>query len=244
MAAKEGEIESEERENGEEAKKEVEPKQEGGESQQEMEQQEEKSLVEEGDKKGVEPRQVGEEQKEDRKGVELRQEGEEHKNGVEPDERTGEEQEGEESGNDRNGMELEPEESKEEGEKLEQEGMELEESKEEVEPVEAEKRDDPAIHGEKNIDVHSTDELLAIMGASSPPQRNSFSESSSDSLLSDFPCFLHIRVSHKSCASHVYVPINSSVGIDIPRDRQFLSPTKGTVQQVKTTFCFAVAEKR
>ncbi len=95
----------------------------------------------------------------------------------------------------------------------------------------------------------STDELLAIMGAESssslpiqsqPSHTNS--ECSTESL-SDHPCFLHVRVSHKSCASHTYTPINRAVGIDIPGNNPF-SPTRGILQQVKTMFCFAVAEHR
>ena len=92
----------------------------------------------------------------------------------------------------------------------------------------------------------SADELLAIMGGMHPQKRDSFctvSESSGESLLSEHPCFLHIRVSHKCSAAHTYTPLNRSIGIDIPHNK-LLSPAKGTLQQVKTIFCFAVAEKR
>ena len=98
---------------------------------------------------------------------------------------------------------------------------------------------------------NSTDELLAIMGAEQPPTDSQLwgsshthtnSESSTDSLLSDQPCFLHIKVSNKSTAAHTYTPLNRPVGIDIPQNRPLL-PKQGLVQ-VKTTFSFAVAEQR
>lgn len=95
----------------------------------------------------------------------------------------------------------------------------------------------------------SNEELLAIMGAVCPGEdacRNSThtgSEYSGDSILSDLPCFLHIKVSQKCSAAHTYTPLNRGVGIDIPHGA-VLSPSKSLVQQVKTLFCFAVAEKR
>lgn len=96
----------------------------------------------------------------------------------------------------------------------------------------------------------SAEELLAIMGAGSPDAEvhanvsKTTSESSVDSfLLSDHPCFLHLRVSHKCSAAHTYIPVNRPVGIDIPHN-QFISPNRSLVQQVKTTFCFAVADHR
>lgn len=91
------------------------------------------------------------------------------------------------------------------------------------------------------------DEMLAIMGADTATYRKlsshdtSESSSSADSLLSDHPCFLHVRVSHKCSAAHTYTPLNRAVGIDIPHN---LASPKGTLQQVKTAFCFAVAERR
>ena len=69
------------------------------------------------------------------------------------------------------------------------------------------------------------------------------SEISIDSLFSDHAYFLHVRVSHKSCAAYAYTPLNRPVGIDIPYN-SFLSSKNNLVQQVKTVFCFAIAERR
>ncbi len=95
----------------------------------------------------------------------------------------------------------------------------------------------------------STDELLAIMGVEAPnrtphPAHTSqtTSESSVDNLLSEHPCFLHLRVSHKCSAAHTYTPVNMVIGIDIPQNQVF-QPPRGVIQQVRTTFCFAVAER-
>ena len=92
----------------------------------------------------------------------------------------------------------------------------------------------------------SADEMLAIMGAGSTTKdgtrnyNHSISESSVDTFFPGNVCFLHIRVSHKSHATHTYTPLNHPIGIDIPQ--KILSPS--TFQQVKTLFCFAVAEQR
>lgn len=96
----------------------------------------------------------------------------------------------------------------------------------------------------------SNEELLAIMGNSDSPRvdfrrdsSHTASEYSGDSFLSDLPCFLHIRLSHKSSATHTYTPLNLAVGIDIPHG-DALSANKALVQKVQTTFCFAVADCR
>lgn len=95
----------------------------------------------------------------------------------------------------------------------------------------------------------STEEMLAIMGVDGAHPRKLSSHisvessSSADSLLSDHPCFLHIRVSQNCSAAHTYTPLNRAVGVDIPH-KSVNSPALATVQQVKTVFCFAVAERR
>lgn len=70
------------------------------------------------------------------------------------------------------------------------------------------------------------------------------SECSVDSLLSDRAYFLHLRVSHKSCAAYTYTPLNRPVGIDIPSNSTFFTSKKSFIQQVRTVFCFAIAERR
>ena len=98
----------------------------------------------------------------------------------------------------------------------------------------------------------STDELLAIMGMDTTHRiphpahaSQTVSESSGDNsfLLAEQPCFLHLKVSHKCSAAHTYTPVNFAVGIDIPQSKAY-QPPRGFLQQVRTTFCFAVAEKR
>lgn len=96
----------------------------------------------------------------------------------------------------------------------------------------------------------SHEELLAIMGNTDSSRltvhrgsSHTTSEYSGDSFLLEQPCFLHIRVSHKCSAAHTYTPLNRGVAIDIPHGEVFYS-NKALLQQVKTTFCFAVAEGR
>lgn len=112
----------------------------------------------------------------------------------------------------------------------------------------------------------STEDMLAIMGAAEPiqsPHSSQNSESSEsvvslDALLADSPYFLHIYVNPKSLHAHTYTPVNSSVGIDIPRSRssedknaligdhtkktRSLSPP--VVHHVRNQFCFAIVDKR
>lgn len=76
------------------------------------------------------------------------------------------------------------------------------------------------------------------------PSSHKISECSVDSLLADRAYFLHIRVSSKSCASYAYIPLNRPVGIDIPAKNPFLPSRQSSIHQVKTAFCFAVAQKR
>lgn len=120
---------------------------------------------------------------------------------------------------------------------------------------------------EMTEDQSTEDMLAAIMGAAEPGQphqhssQNSMSSdsvSSLDALLADSPYFLHVYVNPKSPNSYTYTPINSTVGIDIPRSRtrvdrdtfigdhlkksRSLSPP--VVQHVKNQFCFAVIDKR
>lgn len=101
---------------------------------------------------------------------------------------------------------------------------------------------------------NSHEELLAILGHADSPSMASHRESSThttsegsvggdSNLLSDQPRFLHVRVSHKCSAAHTYLPLNRGLGIDIPYS-DMLNPNKSLLQQVKTTFCFAVAECR
>ena len=112
------------------------------------------------------------------------------------------------------------------------------------------------------------DDMLAIMGAANLHQilaqhsthnsESSESVTSLDALLADSPYFLHMCVSPKSLHSYTYTPINSSVGIDIPRSKSMevrdtltvehvkksksLSPP--VVHHVRNKFCFAVIDKR
>ena len=75
------------------------------------------------------------------------------------------------------------------------------------------------------------------------PSSHKISESSVDSLLSDHAYFMHVCVSSRSVASYTYIPINRAVGVDIPSNDPFLTK-QSSVHQVKTAFCFAVAQKR
>ena len=99
---------------------------------------------------------------------------------------------------------------------------------------------------ERNNNSDITEELLAIMGAEVPPKLRSFSggsegaesNTSHDSLLSDRPNFLHIRVSPNSEHVYTYMPLARIGGIDIPvggeeQRKRLTSP----VQHVKHTFC-------
>lgn len=129
---------------------------------------------------------------------------------------------------------------------------------------EAESENDAEIMAEGRSD--SADDMLAIMGAAHPThtQHSSHNSESSesvtslDALLADSPYFLHIYVSPKSLHTYTYTPINSSVGIDIPRsksgeDRDALirdhikksrSLSPPVVRHVRNQFCFAVIDKR
>ena len=93
---------------------------------------------------------------------------------------------------------------------------------------------------------------------SSHPSESSDSVTSLDALLADSPYFLHLCVTPKSLHSYTYTPINSTVGIDIPRSKSVevrdtlavedvkksrsLSPP--VVHHVRNKFCFAVIDKR
>jgi hypothetical protein len=106
---------------------------------------------------------------------------------------------------------------------------------------------DGVLNGDKQHS--SADDMLAIMGAEGTAHLKKLSShtsiessSSADSLLSEHPCFLHLRVSQRCSAAHTYTPLNRAVGVDIPN--KLLSPAKGTLQQVRLNFCFAVAERR
>ena len=113
-----------------------------------------------------------------------------------------------------------------------------------------------------------SDDVMAVSGAveppnsqtqlSSHPSESSDSVTSLDALLADSPYFLHLCVSPKSLHSYTYTPINSTVGIDIPRSKSMevretlavenvkksrsLSPP--VVHHVRNRFCFAVIDKR
>ena len=77
-----------------------------------------------------------------------------------------------------------------------------------------------------------------------PPPSNDLGCPSCESLLSDEPVFLHVHVSPKPGTTYTYTPINSAVGIDIPKGDGPRSKRSPSVQQVKTCFCFAFTEKR
>ena len=130
---------------------------------------------------------------------------------------------------------------------------------------------------EKDVEMRSqedltnmNDDVMADTGAVEPPdaqtqaQHSSHPSESSDSvtsldaLLADSPYFLHLCVTPKSLHSYTYTPINSTVGIDIPRSKSMevrdtlavedvkksrsLSPP--VVHHVRNKFCFAVIDKR
>ena len=67
---------------------------------------------------------------------------------------------------------------------------------------------------------------------------------SCEHLRSNEPVFLHIHVRPKPGTTYTYVPVNSSVGIDIPKSDKAVRANSPAVHQVKTCFCFAFAEKR
>ena len=113
----------------------------------------------------------------------------------------------------------------------------------------------------------TADDMLAIMGAADPNQdqlssqnsESSDSVTSLDALLADSPYFLHVCVSSKSLHTYTYTPINSSVGIDIPRTKSAMmegdvmgsdhikkprSLSPPVVHHVKNKFCFAVIDKK
>jgi hypothetical protein len=118
--------------------------------------------------------------------------------------------------------------------------------------------------------TNMNDDVMAVTGAveppdaqtqaphSSHPSESSDSVTSLDALLADSPYFLHLCVTPKSLHSYTYTPINSSVGIDIPRSKSMevrdalavedvkksrsLSPP--VVHHVRNKFCFAVIDKR
>ncbi|XP_064381825.1 oxidation resistance protein 1-like isoform X2 [Halichondria panicea] len=77
-----------------------------------------------------------------------------------------------------------------------------------------------------------------------PSASNSLGCPSCESLLSDEPVFLHVHVCPKPGTTYTYTPINSAVGIDIPKGEGPRSKRSPSVQQVKTCFCFAFTEKR
>ncbi len=81
-------------------------------------------------------------------------------------------------------------------------------------------------------------------GVEDPPPSNSLGCPSCESLLSDEPVFLHVHVCPKPGTTYTYTPINSAVGIDIPKGEGPRSKRSPSVQQVKTCFCFAFTEKR
>ena len=124
------------------------------------------------------------------------------------------------------GEELEKEEDGDGGD--EEEGVASEEKEEEVRP------------GSEMHNVLMSESSNENMCRTSS---NPNSESSVDSLLADKSYFLHVRVSHKSCAAYTYTPLNRPVGIDIP-SRTFYTSQRSFVQQVRTVFCFTIAEQR
>ena len=67
---------------------------------------------------------------------------------------------------------------------------------------------------------------------------------SCEHLKSNEPVFLHVHVQPKPGTTYTYIPVNSSVGIDIPKSDKAARGSSPAVQQVKTCFCFAFAEKR
>ena len=118
--------------------------------------------------------------------------------------------------------------------------------------------------------TNMTDDVMAVTGAvepldpqtqaqhSSHPSESSDSVTSLDALLADSPYFLHLCVSPKSLHSYTYTPLNSSVGIDIPRSKSMEGRDALTVEDIKKSrslsppvvhhvrnkFCFAVIDKR
>ena len=135
-------------------------------------------------------------------------------------------------------------------------------------PTEGKKNDVEMLSQEDLANMN--DDVMAVTGAveppdpqiqaehSSHPSESSDSVTSLDALLADSPYFLHLCVTPKSLHSYTYTPINSSVGIDIPRSKSMEGREALTVENVKKSrslsppvvhhvrnkFCFAVIDKR
>ncbi len=104
--------------------------------------------------------------------------------------------------------------------------------------------EEPSELFDRQESTKSTDELLLIMGAGDPkPRLSSTSSATSATTLLENPYFLHIRVSaSRSGFNHTYTPL-SEKGIEIPQDPR-LRDSSPRLQLVRSTFCFAIPERR